>query len=193
MRGYVTVVKVSCLKGGQSALCTPPFGTLPWDLRKWNHPTSDCSIHQKLLGQAFIQVFTLRCHFQKVRWGYFSLRMCFSFFFPTVMMTAQTLLRQRANVQHSDIFSLWSRGYVCCSLAYHSCKVVLDKGKISLQQSGNRTTREGHKKSLLMFNARLTFPLLRCLWQLWGETPIYTLPQINTSLLTFNIHFYFFL
>lgn len=42
-----------------------------------------------------------------------------------------------------------------------------------------------------MFNAPLTFPLLRCLWQLWkGETPIYTLSQINTSLLTFNIHFF---
>lgn len=45
---------------------------------------SDCSIHQKLLGQAFIQVFTLRCHFQKVRKGYFFLCGCVSvsFFFP---------------------------------------------------------------------------------------------------------------
>lgn len=25
-------------------------------------------------------------------------------------------------------FSLWSRGCVCLSLAYHSCRVVLDKG-----------------------------------------------------------------
>lgn len=32
---------------------------------------SDCGIHQKALVQAFIQVFTLRCHFRKVKRGFF--------------------------------------------------------------------------------------------------------------------------
>lgn len=32
---------------------------------------SHCSIHQKALGQAFIQVFILRCHFQKVKQSFF--------------------------------------------------------------------------------------------------------------------------
>lgn len=62
------------------------------------HNISDCRIHQKLLGQAFIQVFTLRCHFKKVRKGYFyffcvDIFQFLSFSPPTVMKTAQTLLR----------------------------------------------------------------------------------------------------
>lgn len=32
---------------------------------------SDCGIHQKALVQAFMQVFTLRCHFRKVKRGFF--------------------------------------------------------------------------------------------------------------------------